>query len=412
LKIIHLNFTEIYGGAAKAANRLHKELIRQGVDSKMLVLKKETKDPNIIEAPSLYSSLDKGVLLIRKVLNRFRRLFTNTSYNYNSQSLLLNALNKLDFDIIHLHWVTGGYVNLSEFNTLESKIVWTMHDCAAFTGICHVIGSCDNFTNQCGRCPQINSSNEKDLSNKEFLRKSKFNIEKSIHFVSPSKWLAATAVKSRLLRDATITVIPHGLDVSKYIPLDKTIAKKALHFSEKIKVILCGAVTLDDENKGVLLFSEAMDYFKEIYNSDKKIEIVFFGDNVDNPREFGFKTTYLGYISDELLLRICYSAADVVVVPSKQESFGLIAIEAMACGTPVVAFSSTGLLDIIDNRKNGYLATPYESADLGSGINWCLENNKDLQLSENARAKVISDFNIETVTQTYIDFYNKILIDK
>jgi glycosyltransferase involved in cell wall biosynthesis len=412
LKVIHLNITEKYGGAARAANRLHLELTKQGVDSTMLVLKKESHDFNVIEISSLYSRFEKVKLLFRRILRRISNLIIRPKYQYNNQTLLFDTLRRIDFDIVHLHWITDDFVNFNEFKKIEKQIVWTMHDCAAFTGICHVIGTCTNFENQCGKCPLINSDVKKDISNKEFLRKLKLYKECQIHFVSPSKWLATTASKSPLLKDTPVTIIPHGLDIEKYSPINKSTAKRALNMKDDVKIILCGAVTLDDENKGMYLLSDAIFYMKENFATEEKIELMFFGESNDNNKDFIFKTTYLGYISDELLLRICYSAADVVVVPSKQESFGLIAIEAMACGTPVVAFGSTGLLDIVDNKKNGYLAKPYESADLALGIKWCLENNKYLKLSENARAKAISTFKIETITQRYIDFYSKILKDK
>ena len=412
MKVLHINYSEKYGGAAKAANRLHLELLNQGINSKMLVLKKESTDPTVIEVSSLYSSTDRLRLLFRKILNRMNRKFLNPVYNYNNKTLLFNALRKLDFDILHLHWVTDGYVNLNEFKNSNWNIVWTMHDCAAFTGICHVIGSCYNFETNCGKCPLINSTVKKDMSNQEYLRKIKLYKKTGIHFVSPSKWLALTASKSPLLKDKLVTIIPHGLDIEKYSPINKTTAKRALEIKDDSKIILCGAVTLDDKNKGMHLFSKAILFFKENYFTGEKIEIMFFGDSVKGWGNSILKTTYLGYISDELLLRICYSAADVVVVPSRQESFGLIALEAMACGTPVVAFGATGLLDIIDNKVNGYLATPYESVDLATGIKWCLDNNKNFSLSESARAKAISDFNIKLITHKYLEFYNKILTDK
>ena len=412
MKVVHLNFTEKYGGAAKAANRLHKELIKQGIDSKMLVLKKESNDTNVIEVSSLYSLQDKMRLLLRKLAGRIIKIIIHPKFNFTNQTLLFSVLKKIDFDILHLHWVTDGYVNFNELKNINNVIVWTMHDCAAFTGICHVIGLCENFITKCGKCPLINSSEKNDISNREFLRKSKLYNKSRLHFVSPSNWLASTASKSPLLKDTPITIIPHGLDIEKYSPINKIIAKRALQIKDDVKIILCGAVTLDNENKGVHLFSKAMLYIKENIIPEEKIEIMFFGDSANRGKDFVFKTSYLGYLSDELLLRICYSAADVVVVPSKQESFGLVAIEAMACGTPVVAFRATGSLDIIDHMENGYLATPYESNDLALGINWCLNSNKDFKLSENAREKVISAFRIEATTQKYLDLYNKILVDK
>jgi len=412
MRVVHLNITEKYGGAAKAAYRLHKELIKQGIDSKMLVLKKETNDPDVIKTSSLYSVIDKGKLFFRKALNKFHKVLRNPERRYDNRTLLFNVLKRLDVDIIHLHWVTDGYVNLKEFIDDSRSIIWTMHDCAAFTGICHVVGNCENFMTGCGKCPLISSSEEKDISSAEFLRKSGLYKKRKIHFVSPSNWLASVASRSPLLEEKKITVIPHGIDTEKYTPIDKTFAKKALLIEDNIKIILCGAVTFNDENKGMLSLIEALKHFRENLAFEDKIELLFFGERAEDNDVFGIKANYLGYLNDEEFLRICYSAADVVVIPSKQESFGLIVLEAMACGTPVVAFGATGPLDIVDHKETGYLARPYDTTDLAEGIKWCLENNLDSGLSVKARARVLSSFRIESTAQKYHDLYKNVIADK
>lgn len=412
MKVLHLNYTEKYGGAAKAASALHAGLLKQGIVSKMLVLKKESNDPNVIQVSTLYSPKDKALIFFRKVFRRIQSTYRDTEHDYFRQSLLFNVLNKIDFDIIHLHWVTEGFVNLTEFKNLNCKIVWTMHDCAAFTGICHVIGSCNNYLTGCGKCPQLNSNDASDLSSREFLRKLKIFKKIKINFIAPSKWIATAAAKSPVLNGKEIVIIPNGIDIEKFSPINKIFAKRALKIEDDSKVILCGAVTLDDNNKGIDLLAQAMLYFKDLIVPPEKMEIMFIGEHRESGMEFNFKTSFLGYIRDELLLRICYSAADVVVVPSRQESFGLIAVEALACGTPVVAFGATGVLDIVDHKENGYLAKPYESYDLALGIKWCLENNEELKLSDNARNKSIKAFSLETITQKHINLYSKILAER
>ena len=110
-------------------------------------------------------------------------------------------------------------------------------------------------------------------------------------------------------------------------------------------------------------------------------------------------------------MSLLYSACDVMVVPSYQESFGQTAIESMACGTPVVAFGATGLLDIIDHRVNGFLAKPYDSESLADGISWILENVDYNTLSENARNKVVNTFDIKNIAEKYISIYNDIFFN-
>ena len=153
---------------------------------------------------------------------------------------------------------------------------------------------------------------------------------------------------------------------------------------------------------------------KIFINQQENVEIIVFGSHEpkDHP-DFGYKTTYIGRIYDDITLSILYSAADVMVVPSKSESFGQTAMEALACGTPCVAFKCTGLVDIIDHKKNGYLAIPFEAEDLSRGIAYILEDEDRWKvLSQNARKKVINNFDINIVAKQYINLYKKILLSR
>ena len=143
-----------------------------------------------------------------------------------------------------------------------------------------------------------------------------------------------------------------------------------------------------------------------------KAEVIIFGASEPrNPHDLGMKTHYMGQLSDDISLVLLYSAADVMVVPSVRESFGQTASEAMACGTPVVAFSATGLLDIVDHKKNGYLAIPYKEEDLANGIEWVLslDETKIKDLSSSARSKAEKAFSIELMAGKYLDLFDDII---
>lgn len=410
MKILHLNINEQFGGAAQAANRLHHELLRMEVDSNLLVINKESNDKSVIRIAGVYSKGDKLKLFIRKAFNIIKVIFhNNRDKRYNPPSLLLGVIRRMDFDILHLHWVTGSFVNFRELINIKKPIVWTMHDCAAFTGICNVIGNCNNYQTGCGNCPLINSKSKKDISSREFKRKQKLYKYFNFNLVSPSHWIAENASMSPLLKGQSISIIPHGLDTDLFRPLDKLVARKVFNLNSTAKIILFGAVTLIDDNKGIQYLIDALKQISVSETEKNEIELLLFGENPNGIFLFGVKTTNLGYISDARLLRIVYSLADVMIVPSRQESFGQTAIEAMSCGTPVVAFGATGLLDIVDHKKNGYLAIPYEADDLANGIKWCLSHNTQNELSDNARLKVLECFNINMVAEKYKKLYNKIL---
>ena len=164
-----------------------------------------------------------------------------------------------------------------------------------------------------------------------------------------------------------------------------------------------------DPRKGFKELSEAVVKMRKT----DSIELVVFGSSKpQSAPDFGFKTYYLGCLSDDISLVTLYSAVDVMVVPSLQEAFGQTASESMACGTPVVAFCTTGLLDIIDHKLNGYLAKPFDTTDLKNGIEWVLNASNYDELCVNAREKVVREFDSKVVAKKYIELYEEILSEK
>ena len=131
--------------------------------------------------------------------------------------------------------------------------------------------------------------------------------------------------------------------------------------------------------------------------------MIFGASRTAQPIDVGFKSHYLGHLHDDIALTLAYSAADVMIVPSIQESFGQTASEALACGTPVVAFNATGLMDIVDHQHNGYLAQPYESVDFAHGIAWVLEDReRHAELCRQARRKAEHQFALASQARRYL----------
>ena len=228
--------------------------------------------------------------------------------------------------------------------------------------------------------------------------------------VTPSSWLGECAKESSLFSQTRVEVIPNGIDLNRFKPIDKNIARDILCLPKDKRLILFGTMSaINDQNKGFYLLKKA---FKRFFSKEyKDIELVIFGSSKPKDEDdLGFKTHYLGHLNDEISLAVVYSAADVMIVPSIQEAFGQTASESLACGTPVVAFGNTGLSDIVEHQKNGYLAKPFDTGDLACGIKWVLEDDKRWKkLSENAREKVVNEFDIIRVAKRYTDLYKEIL---
>jgi glycosyltransferase involved in cell wall biosynthesis len=416
INVLLINTFEKYGGAARAANRIYMGLQSIGIDSKMLVISKETCDKNVIEV----STLSKKNNLFRILLNKFNdkkikrswgryKNKTNVFVSDIEKSSLKNAIGKLNPDIFHLVWVSSGFVNFQEFKHVNKPILWTMEDCFPFTGVCHYFEQCDKYRTECGSCPILKSNKKEDLSYKVFRQKAARYKTLDLYIVSPSKWLAEKAKESKLLCNRPVYVIPNCLDTNVFSPVQKNVAKEVLKLDGTKKTILFGAIFATiDERKGFTYLESALEKLQSAFKQDE-IELLIFGASNYSQKKHYFRTLYLGQVNDDLLLKIAYSAADVMVVPSIQEAFGQTATEAISCATPVVAFDGTGLSDIVDHKVNGYLAKPFEAEDLALGMKWCLENNSNLELSVSARAKAVKVFDSEVVAQQYKDLYTSIL---
>ncbi|WP_375472625.1 glycosyltransferase family 4 protein [uncultured Nostoc sp.] len=414
MKILHISTHDISGGAARAAYRLHTGLQDIGLQSQMLVQEKYSNDKMVI-APKirLFQGIAKAKLTVESLPLKLYRQKKNTPFFTQwLPDRVIPKVAQINPDIINLHWISGGFMQIETFAKLKRPLVWTLHDMWGFTGGCHVTGECDRYKVFCGACPQLNSGNEWDLSRWVWQRKVKAWKNLNLTLVSPSSWLAECAHSSSLFQNLRIEVIPHGLDTQKYRPINQHFAREALNLPQDKKLILFGAIeATSDRNKGFHLLQPAL---QELSKSGWKddLEVVIFGaSQPENPPDLGFKSHYLGHLHDAISLTTVYSAADVMLVPSLQESFGQTASESFACGTPVVAFNSTGLKDIVDHQQNGYLAKPYEIEDFGKGITWVLENEQRLQkLSFYARDKAEQEFTLELQARRYSALFQEILM--
>ncbi|HEY9770033.1 MAG TPA: glycosyltransferase family 4 protein [Coleofasciculaceae cyanobacterium] len=417
MKILSLSTSDLIGGAPRAAYRLHQGLIAAGVDAQMLVQRKMSDEAQVIGATN---KLFKGLAITRPTLDAlplsFYRQRDRTPNIYSCQWLpsRINAqIQALNPDLINLHWICGGYFPVETIAKFNRPLVWTLHDMWPFTGGCHYSQQCDRYQQSCGRCPILKSGQTWDFSRWLWQRKAKAWQNLNLTIVTPSKWLADCAKASSLFQNLPIKVIPNGLDIHKYQPIERQLAKKLLNLPLNKQIILFGAMGgTSDPRKGFALLQTALQHLRLSISPDR-VELLIYGSSRPAKSvDLGFKTHYLGYLHDDISLAIAYAAADVMVVPSTQEAFGQTASEALACGTPVVAFNTTGLKDIIDSQQNGYLATAYDPQDLARGIVWILESpQRWQQLSECARAKVVQEFTIPIQSARYLKLFQEILAD-
>jgi len=411
MKILNINTSDIKGGAAKVAFRILEGIREQGVSAEMMVQQKSS-DHYFVHGAG--SNIHRALNRLRIPLDNLPKLLHHGRQDttFHLQWLPekhIRKIQKINPDIVHLHWICRGFIKPETLSRLNKPIVWTLHDMWPFTGGCHYAKGCRGYEKQCGLCPQLGSKRELDLSSWVHNRKSNAWRDVDLTIVAPSDWLAGCARKSSLFKNTDIRVIPNGIDLSVYKSHDKKYARQLLGLSENAHLILFGAVnSANDKRKGFHLLLKALSQLA-CNTYVKPVELVVFGASTpENPPQFKFKTRYTGSLYDDLSLSLLYSACDVFVAPSLEDNLPNTIMESMACGTPCAAFNIGGIPDMMTHKKNGYLARPYDIDDLAKGIHWIISDRPRWEsLSFEAKNKVRKEYDLSLIAKRYINIYEE-----
>jgi glycosyltransferase involved in cell wall biosynthesis len=316
------------------------------------------------------------------------------------------TLELADSDVINLHWTTAGFLSIEQIGKLRPPIVWTLHDMWTFSGAEHLAPDDANARWRLAYSPASRTESDSgvDLNRLTWLRKQRA-WKQPFHLVAPSRWLASCAESSSLFGHMQTSVIPIPIDVNRYRPHGQQLAREILSLPPNCDLVLFGALGgVQDRNKGWDLLQPAL----EVTATRRPgTQAVVFGQKAPaRAGRLGLPVHWMGPFHDDVSLALLYSAVDVVVVPSRQEALGQVGVEAQCCGTPVVAFDTTGLKDVIDHKVTGYLATPFDSIDLAAGIHWLLDDiaNRE-RLSEASRKRATRLWSSDAVAQQYTTVY-------
>jgi len=403
-KVVHLQ--NHLPSSGNAAYRLHKALLEQGVNSSMLSLTSDVPTGKRVDKLRLAAGF-KAIVhgrLHNKKINKVDESYGMFSYPILGNNIVEHIMVQ-DADIIYLHWILGGFLNfknIEDLAKLNKPIIIFMHDMWTITGGCHYSFSCENFKTDCSSC-QMFPNGGADLPMKAFKKKLKlYNRYKNLHFLAPSTWLFDLANASNLTKGKHIVKIPNLVDTKPFKPVDKKAAREILGLDTSGTVILFGAASPLSPYKGWNFLIKALNHLKSQENTEN-ISVAIFGSDYDEniASSIPFKTYFLGRLRDEYSTAMAYNAADVFVAPSLAETFGLVILEAMRCETPVAAFNTGGVSDIIEHKKNGYLAKYKDAEDLAKGIQYCL--------SENLNIEVTPHLDANTIVNQHISLYKKLL---
>ncbi|MFD2148209.1 glycosyltransferase family 4 protein [Mucilaginibacter antarcticus] len=417
MKITLINTSDAGGGASAACLRLLKALTAQQADARLLVQHKNTDDERVEGiADGFFARLQAkfNFLMERIPFMLFHEQDRSVRFAFSTAntgtSIADHPLVK-DADILHLHWTNQGFLSIRDlkelFNT-GKPIVWTLHDTWAFTGGCHYPGTCNHFMYECGNCYLLRDDGPKDISHSGWLRKAALYAgAANITFVTCSQWLAGVGEQSSLIGDKRIESIPNPIDIDVFSPRDKIAARQKRGINADAKIILFGAANINDKRKGISYLVEALDVLKR-YEDAGNIEMVIFGKNKHfDVTTLPFKVYELNLLTSADDLAEVYSLADVFVTSSIEDNLPNTVMEALSCGTPVVAFNTGGIPEMVDHLQNGYLAQFKHPADMAKGLYEML--NGDAQLAVNARQKVLDNYTNQLVADQYINLYQSVL---
>ena len=407
MRVLQVSESDNIGGAAIAATRLNSLLIDNGVESSLVVQRKKSIFSDILGPVNLFDKLYAKIvphLIIR--YNKWKFGTSSLSSTQNKSSVFFSkVIKREDFEILHLHWVNNGFVGLDDLSLIKKPIVWSLHDNWLFTAGCHSTQGCMKFLNCCDSCPKISGLNFQSNLDNQF--KEKLNqlqkLKNKIKIVVPSQWMYESVKSSKILSDYEVELIPNSINVDLFIPKDKIESKQQLSLDPQKKYILFGASDpLNDENKG-FKFIQQMDRL----DAFKGYTLIIFGkkNNIESI-SLNIPIIFMDSIYDTDKLVSLYNVAEVLLMPSIHESFGQVAAEAMSCGVPVLCFNTTGLIDIVDHKFNGYLAELYNIKDLIRGFNWIIMQGN---FGAKTRLKIMNEFSKEVVFEKMFLLYKSLL---
>ncbi len=233
--------------------------------------------------------------------------------------------------------------------------------------------------------------------------------------VAPSRWMADCAAKSAVFRNHRIEVIPNGIDTSAFSPMPKAYAKKSFGISERSKAILFCAFDGDEKRKGFSDFAAAIEYAMSNPKLRSKFEksefeLLFLGEKHQRVDRIKLPVKNLGLFHSEAKVAMAYAAADLFVLPSLEENFPNTMLEAMSCGTPVIAYSTGGIPEAIIDGDNGFIVPTGDYRKLSDAICSLITNEELLtHLGGRARERVLQEFTIGAQANKHSRLYEELL---
>jgi len=414
MNVLLVSTSEMTGGAAIAARRLLFALNRYGeshggaVQAKLLVRDRATDCPDVIALKTgkfdkkFRFAFERGVIWLNNHFskeNLFQVSIADTGYDITSLEEFREA------DVIHLHWTQQGMLSLHDLDKIfksGKKVVWTMHDMWACTGICHYSDSCLKYRDKCQSCPMLKNASQHDLADRVFQTKQKIYQKYSFQIITCSEWLKDVASSSHLLKGKEIVCLSNPVDSAVFHSADRTQIRKELELPADRKLVLFASQKITDKRKGLEYLIRASHILK-----DKGMDLAFVvmgNSTMELDKILDFPLYSTGYVSSEEKTARIYQAVDLFVSPSLMDNLPNTIAESMSCGTPCVGFDIGGIPEMIDHKVNGYVAKYKNAEDLANGIEWVLSCGN---LENKCLTKAHQMFDEDEIARQIISVYQR-----
>lgn len=401
MKVLFLNTLFDGGGAEKIARQVYREVKKK--DKVRYVVGFNTMPIEDEHVSVLYHGIFKRI---------FNRLITRNhchvygSLGYSRRQILKIAKQE-KVSIIHLHNAHGHYLGLKDIRKLADSypLVWTIHDCWVATGHCAFPFDCPRLDHHCTQCPHPEyypPVKRRGAIASEYEKKKTLCQNANITFVTPSKWMKDVLIRD-MIPEGKIQVIYNGIDMNEFTVMDKSQVRKELGIPEKKKVVGVIAAHLGIKQKGMHLFVDAI----KMLPQPDQYHVVVAGNGeglLPELEDRGMSFSYIGYLHGGQALSRFYSSLDVLVCPSLAESFGLVNVEAMACGTPPVAYDVGPIREII-TEEVGWVAPECTAECLSAAVQQAFDNDEYKEKAKNCIQYVHDHFSLSKMTQAYLDLY-------
>jgi glycosyltransferase involved in cell wall biosynthesis len=395
MRVLHLN-THTCGGSYEYAVLLSTALAEHGIESRVLCKSSQPKK--------------SGRLFLDRVIRRSYVSFSTEPWHGTRRLLSPPAAEDLEgVDVIHLHMVADWFDVPAWLETLPRRIgvVISVHDMWHVTGGCFLYRGNDRYANQtnpCDPCPILRWPANRFLAKTAYRRKLQAYRNCGARLIANSRWLAEIAGRSGITKACGgVRVIPPGIDTAVFKPQDKALCRKHVHLPADAFVIITGATSLNDTSKNVRWLFEQLSRLPDLHN----VIVLAFGEG-KLPMPDGLNIRFTGGIRDRHELAQLFAAADVFVSASLMETYGLTLVEAMACGTPVVAFRVGGIPETAPDGQAALLFDPLDATAFLVAIQR-LRSSAELRerLGHSATDLAVSRNNERQLVVEFIDVYRQ-----